>query len=71
MAGYYNNPDKTNEVLTSDGWLYTGDLAKYYDEENICIVGRCKDMIIRVALMYILVILKNIYCKLRVYKMQL
>lgn len=47
MAGYYNNPDKTNEVLTSDGWLYTGDLAKYYDEENICIVGRCKDMIIR------------------------
>lgn len=47
MAGYYNNPEKTKEVLTSDEWLYTGDLAKYYDNENICIVGRCKDMIIR------------------------
>jgi len=47
MKGYYNNPKKTEEVLMEDGWLYTGDLAKYYDEENICIVGRCKDMIIR------------------------
>ena len=47
MAGYYNNPEKTAEVMSKDGWLYTGDLAKYYDDENICIVGRCKDMIIR------------------------
>lgn len=47
MAGYYNNAEKTKQVLTEDGWLYTGDLARYYDEENICIVGRCKDMIIR------------------------
>lgn len=47
MAGYYNNAEKTKEVLTSDGWLYTGDLAKYYDNENICIVGRCKDTIVR------------------------
>lgn len=47
MKGYYHNPDKTKEVFTEDGWLCTGDLARYYDEENICIVGRCKDMIIR------------------------
>lgn len=47
MAGYYNNDEKTAEVISEDGWLYTGDLAKYYDDENICIVGRCKDMIIR------------------------
>ncbi len=47
MAGYYNNPQKTSEVIDEDGWLYTGDLARYYDEENISIVGRCKDMIIR------------------------
>lgn len=47
MVGYYNNPEKTKEVISEDGWLYTGDLAKFYDEENICIVGRCKDMIIR------------------------
>jgi fatty-acyl-CoA synthase len=47
MLGYYNNPEKTREVMDEDGWLYTGDLAKYYDGENISIVGRCKDMIIR------------------------
>lgn len=47
MAGYYNNPEKTSEVIDSDGWLYTGDLARFYDKENISIVGRCKDMIIR------------------------
>lgn len=47
MAGYYNNDEKTREVISEDGWLYTGDLARYYDDENICIVGRCKDMIIR------------------------
>ena len=47
MVGYYNNPEKTAEVIDEEGWLYTGDLARYYDEENISIVGRCKDMIIR------------------------
>lgn len=47
MKGYYNKPERTEDVLSKDGWLYTGDLAKYYDEENISIVGRCKDMIIR------------------------
>ena len=47
MQGSYNNPQKTAEVIDEEGWLYTGDLAKYYDDENISIVGRCKDMIIR------------------------
>lgn len=47
MAGYYKNEEKTNEIMDKDGWLYTGDLAKYYDKENISIVGRCKDMVIR------------------------
>ncbi|MDP4177192.1 MAG: class I adenylate-forming enzyme family protein [Bacillota bacterium] len=47
MKGYLNNIEKTREVIDDDGWLYTGDLAKYYDDENISIVGRCKDMIIR------------------------
>lgn len=46
MKEYYNNEKSTNEVL-EDGWLYTGDLARYYDDKNIAIVGRKKDMIIR------------------------
>lgn len=47
MKEYYNQPEKTSEVIDDEGWLYTGDLAKYYDKENISIVGRCKDMIIK------------------------
>lgn len=48
MKGYYKNKEKTDEVIDDNGWLYTGDLASYYkDGENICIVGRLKDMIIR------------------------
>lgn len=47
MVGYYKRPEKTQEVLDEEGWLYTGDLARYYDDVNISIVGRCKDMIIR------------------------
>ncbi|MBQ9886953.1 MAG: AMP-binding protein [Lachnospiraceae bacterium] len=47
MGGYYKKPEKTKEVIDEEGWLYTGDLARYYDTENISIVGRCKDMVIR------------------------
>ncbi len=47
MAGYYHNEEKTRQIIDSEGWLYTGDLARFYDNENISIVGRCKDMVIR------------------------
>lgn len=47
MEGYYKNPQKTAETIDEEGWLYTGDLARFYDKENISIVGRCKDMVIR------------------------
>ena len=47
MKGYYKMPEKTREVIDSDGWLYTGDLAVMDEEGNCTIVGRLKDMIIR------------------------
>lgn len=45
MVGYYKEPELTNEVITQDGWLKTGDMAKF-DEQGLCyIIGRKKDMI--------------------------
>ena len=46
MKCYYKNPDATNEVLTSDGWLYTGDVAKQDEDGFIYLVDRKKDVII-------------------------
>ncbi|XP_025054944.1 acyl-CoA synthetase family member 2, mitochondrial [Alligator sinensis] len=47
MLGYWEDPTKTNEVITDDKWYKTGDIA-LLDEHGYCrIIGRCKDMIIR------------------------
>ncbi|XP_044838643.1 medium-chain acyl-CoA ligase ACSF2, mitochondrial isoform X4 [Mauremys mutica] len=47
MLGYWEDPLKTNEVITDDRWYKTGDIA-VLDKYGYCkIVGRCKDMIIR------------------------
>lgn len=49
MAGYYKNPQKTNEVL-KDGWLCTGDLALFTDEGLLKIKGRNDDLIIKAGM---------------------
>ncbi|KAJ8025066.1 Acyl-CoA synthetase family member 2, mitochondrial [Holothuria leucospilota] len=46
MKGYWNDPEKTKEVL-QDGWMHSGDLGKMDSEGNISIVGRIQDLIIR------------------------
>ncbi len=53
MAGYYKNPEATENVV-KDGWYHSGD-AGYLDEEGyLYIVDRLKDMIVSGG--------ENIYC---------
>lgn len=47
MKGYFRDPQTTTEVLTTDGWLKTGDLARRTSDGVLHIVGRAKDIIIR------------------------
>lgn len=47
FAGYWNQPEKTKEVLDEEGWYRTGDLAIVTEDGYAKIVGRSKDMIIR------------------------
>ena len=45
MLGYWNNKAETENVLTADGWLLTGDVAKMDADGYFYIVDRKKDMI--------------------------
>src|ERR1700758_4012595 len=47
MRGYHNRPDATTEVLSADGWLRTGDIGELDAADNLRIVDRAKDLIIR------------------------
>ncbi len=45
MLGYWNNEAETENVLTKDGWLLTGDVARMDADGYFYIVDRKKDMI--------------------------
>ena len=47
MLGYWEDQDKTKEVITPDRWFHTGDVAVIEENGYGRIVGRMKDMIIR------------------------
>ncbi len=46
MKGYWHREDETREVITPDGWLKTGDVAKMDALGFFRIVDRLKDMIL-------------------------
>ncbi|WP_084126486.1 AMP-binding protein [Demequina sp. NBRC 110054] len=46
MRGYWNNEEETRRVLTSDGWLLTGDIAVIDEDGFFQIVDRKKEIIV-------------------------
>lgn len=46
FAGYWQDPEKTRESFTGDGWFKTGDLGYRDAQGNIYIAGRKKDVIV-------------------------
>jgi len=46
MKGYYGDPEATEEVLTDDGWLSTGDLGFIDKKGNLHVAGRSKNVIV-------------------------
>ncbi|HVP42613.1 MAG TPA: AMP-binding protein [Terriglobales bacterium] len=45
MKGYWNRPDATAQAIR-DGWLHTGDLGYFDEQNNLHITGRQKEVIV-------------------------
>ncbi len=46
MKGYYNRPEETAALFDKDGYLHTGDLARFDEKGRVYITGRKKEIIV-------------------------
>ncbi|MBK6267154.1 long-chain fatty acid--CoA ligase [Marivirga sp. S37H4] len=44
MKGYYNQPEKTAEVIDAEGWFHTGDIGEMVEGRFLKITDRKKEM---------------------------
>ena len=44
-VGYLGNPEATAQTIDNDGWLHTGDIRHYDEDEYFFIVDRLKELI--------------------------
>ena len=47
MSGYWNDPERTADTLSPDGWITTSDLGQLRDDGNLVLKGRTSEMYIR------------------------
>jgi acyl-CoA synthetase (AMP-forming)/AMP-acid ligase II len=45
FSGYLNNIEATKQTIDSNGWLHTGDIGHYDQNERLFITDRIKEMI--------------------------
>lgn len=53
IKGYLNRPEATAETIV-DGWLHTGDIGYFDEDDFVYLVDRAKDMVLRGG--------ENVYC---------
>lgn len=46
MKGYFNNPKATADSINGDGWLHTGDVGVFDDDNYLKITDRIKEIIV-------------------------
>ncbi len=46
LAGYFRDPEATAAAYTADGWFRTGDIVRVWEDGNLEIVGRTREMFI-------------------------
>lgn len=61
MKGYYRNEAATKESITEDGFLRTGDIAYYDEDEHFFLTDRLKELIkvctvVRISILHELVL---------------
>jgi long-chain acyl-CoA synthetase len=44
--GYYNDPERTAELLDTEGWLHSGDLGRVDEDGYFYVVDRKKELLI-------------------------
>lgn len=45
MAGYWQKPEETRQVIDADGWLHTGDLGRFDQDGYLYITGHKQSLI--------------------------